>query len=161
MAALWHRMAVLGAALAVSAAVAAGAAAGGATTERIVGDWRTGLALHGFDPVAYFVESRALSGRADLEYSHGGMTWRFCNEGNLNAFKRDPDVYTPEFGGYDPLAVSRGVTTPGHPEFWLVFRNRLILFHSGENRAAFLTAAERVMALAESKWPEVVVRLTP
>lgn len=161
MAALWQRMTVLAAAMAVWVAIVAGAAAGGAATERIVGDWRTGLALYGFDPVAYFVESRALPGRADLEYSHGGMTWRFRNEGNLNAFKRDPDVYAPEFGGYDPLSVSRGVTTPGHPEFWLVFRNRLMLFQSGESRAAFLASAERVTALAESKWPEVLARLTP
>lgn len=137
------------------------ASARSAATERIVGDWRTGLALHGFDPVAYFVDAKAVQGRADLEFSHGGMTWRFRNEGNLTAFRRDPQVYSPLFGGYDPIGIGRGVSTPGHPELWHVFQGRLLLFYSAENRALFVDASERMLAVAQSKWPDVAARLLP
>lgn len=143
------------------ALVASLAGAAVAASERIVGDWRTGLAIYGFDPVAYFVDSKAVAGRAELELVHAGATWRFSNPGNLSAFKSDPEVYAPQFGGYDPLGVGRGVATPGHPEFWVVFNRHLLLFHSAETRAAFLESPERLMEVASAKWPEVVARLVP
>lgn len=136
-------------------------AAPAAMTERIVGDWRTGLALHGFDPVAYFVDEKAVPGRPELEAVHAGMTWRFRNEGNRSAFTQDPQVYTPRFGGYDPLALGRGVATPGHPELFVIIEHRLILFHSPQTRAAFLAAPEQSLDAAEVRWPEVAAGLIP
>ena len=64
--------------------------------------------------------------------------WRFRNEGNRAAFAEHPEVYTPRFGGYDPVAIARGASVPGHPLFWSVTGERLYLFYSAEARAAFL-----------------------
>src|SRR5690349_20627670 len=86
-----------------------------ATTESIVVDPNRGLALSGFDPVAYFTDGKPLMGRDDLETRYAGAIWRFRNEGNRAAFLANPEVYLPAFGGYDPIAVTRGVATPGHP----------------------------------------------
>jgi hypothetical protein len=86
-----------------------------ATTEQIVVDGRTGLAISGFDPVAYFVEGAAKPGRDVFEHVFAGVTWRFCNEGNQAAFAADPEVYMPRFGGYDPVGIARGVTAPVTP----------------------------------------------
>ena len=66
-----------------------------------------------------------------------------------------PDVYMPHFGGYDPVAVARGVSVPGHPLFWPVTGERLYLFYSAEARAAFLADPGRIIAARERKWPEV------
>ena len=66
-----------------------------------------------------------------------GAVWRFRNEGNRAAFADHPEVYMPRFGGYDPVAVARGVAVPGHPLFWAVAGERLYLFYSAEARAAF------------------------
>src|SRR5918994_2100731 len=66
-----------------------------ATTERIVVDRHTGLAIHGFDPVAYFTDAKATIGREELELSLGGVVWRFRNPGNRAAFAEYPDVYMP------------------------------------------------------------------
>ena len=111
---------------------------GAATTERVVINRYTGLAIDGFDPVAYFVDAAPKIGRAELELRYAGATWRFRNEGNRAAFAADPDVYMPRFGGYDPIAVARGAATPGHPELWLIAGKRLYLFYSAEARAAFI-----------------------
>ena len=84
-------------------------------------DRHTGLAIYGFDPVAYFTERQAdASGRATSSYRHAGAVWRFRNEGNRGAFAADPEVYMPRFGGYDPVGVARGVATPGDPRVWVV-----------------------------------------
>ena len=145
--------------LAVVAGLAARAALAG-TTEQVVADWQTGLALSGFDPVAYFTDATPKTGRLEHEYSFAGVTWRFRNEGNRAAFAERPDVYVPQFGGHDPVAVARGVARPGHPELWLIVENRLYLFYSPEARDAFRAAPDQVNADAEEKWPEVVRTLS-
>jgi len=94
--------------------------AGVATTERVVIDWRTGLAISGFDPVAYFTDAKAAVGRADLEYTFAGATWRFHNVGNRAAFIAHPEVYMPRLGGYDPVRAARGLgATPVRWQPWV------------------------------------------
>jgi hypothetical protein len=132
-----------------------------ATTERIVVDPIRGLALSGFDPVAYFTDGKALAGRDDLEMNLAGVTWRFRNEGNRAAFAANPEVYLPAFGGYDPIAVTRGVATPGHPQIWLITGERLYLFYSAEARETFSAASETIASKAEKKWADVLQTITP
>ena len=78
-----------------------------ATTERIVADPHTGLALYGLDPVTYFTEGEPKAGESAFEYQFGGVIWRFVNEGNRAAFVANPEIYAPRFGGYDPVGVAR------------------------------------------------------
>jgi hypothetical protein len=115
----------------------------------------TGLAISGVDPVAYFTEGKPVFGRADIELSSQGAVWRFRNEGDRAAFADHPEVYTPRFGGYDPMAILRGRSVPGHPLLWAVAGERLYLFYSEEARTAFLADPGRIIAAAERKWPDV------
>jgi hypothetical protein len=126
----------------------------GAPEPRVV-NAQTGVAISGFDPVAYFTESQPKFGRPDLELSQGGAVWRFRNEGNRAAFADHPEVYTPRYGGYDPVAVARGASVPGHPLFWVVLGERLYLFYDAKAREAFLAQPGRFIEAAERKWPEV------
>jgi hypothetical protein len=131
------------------------------TTERIVTDALTGLALSGFDPVAYFTHRVPRQGDGVYEHSYGGAIWRFVNEGNRAAFARDPQVYMPRFGGYDPVALARGVALPGHPLIWLISGDRLYLFNKPETRRRFAADVEQSVILAEHHWPEVERTLVP
>jgi hypothetical protein len=71
-----------------------------ATTERIVVDRHTGLAIGGYDPVAFFTDGRPMVGNPAFEL-------RFCNIDNRAAFAAQPEVYLPQFGGYDPAGVAQ------------------------------------------------------
>jgi hypothetical protein len=84
-----------------------------------------------------------------------GAVWRFINEGNRAAFAGHPEVYAPRFGGYDPVAIGRGRSVPGHPLFWLVVGQRLYFFYSENARAAFLADPGRIIDTAERRWPEI------
>lgn len=128
---------------------------GVAAAPATVTDPETGLAINGFDPVAYFTEAAPRPGRGDVEYRLDGVTWRFRNEGNRAAFADDPRVYAPQFGGYDPVAIARGTSVPGHPLFWLVTGQRLYLFYSKQAREEFVAHPQNVIAQAERRWPEV------
>jgi hypothetical protein len=143
------------AALMITAGLAWPRAAVAATTERIITDRHTGLAMDGYDPVAYFSEGTATPGLPDFEHRFSGVVWRFRNQGDLTAFIQDPDVYMPAFGGYDPVAIARGVAVSGNPTVWLVAGDRLFLFYSLEYRDAFAADPARALADAEARWPEV------
>jgi YHS domain-containing protein len=124
-----------------------------ATTERVVVNRYSGLAIEGFDPVAYFTDSIAVQGVADFEASESGAVWRFRSEGNRASFVAHPEVYGPQFGGYDPVDLGRGVTYAGNPRFWLVTGQRLYLFGREESRNAFAADPARFLKDANARWP--------
>jgi len=142
-------------ALGLLAGIASATAAPAGEPEPLVVNPNTGLALSGFDPVAYFADGKPEFGRPELELRNNGIVWRFRNEGDRAAFADHPEVYTPRFGGYDPVAVARGNSVPGHPLFWAVSGERLYLFYDAEARAEFLADPGGVIARATRKWPEV------
>jgi hypothetical protein len=132
-----------------------------AVAERVVIDRHTGLAIGGFDPVAYFVEAEPVLGKGDFEYAMAGTVWRFRNEGNRAAFVDKPEVYMPRFGGYDPVAVARDVGVPGDPRLWLIVEDRLYLFYSPEARTTFADNFKTIVEAAERSWPAVQTTLSP
>ncbi|HWL06076.1 MAG TPA: YHS domain-containing (seleno)protein [Xanthobacteraceae bacterium] len=155
-----RRAAGLAAAVAVVWA-SAGVLTRAATTELVVTDRTSGLALSGFDPVAFFTEGAALEGRREHEYVLEGIAWRFRNTGNRAAFVRDPDVYRPGFGGYDPVALGDGFPVAGDPRLWAVHRQRLYLFSTDANRQRFLKIPAGVLDDAGRAWPAVMKTLSP
>jgi hypothetical protein len=132
-----------------------GAAAWAATTERVVANRYSGLAIEGYDPLAYFVDSQPMSGLPEFEASQAGVVWRFRNEGNRASFVAHPDIYGPQFGGYDPVDLARGVTFAGNPRFWFISRDRLYLFGLEEHRDAFAANPGRFLPMATSRWPDL------
>jgi YHS domain-containing protein len=132
-----------------------------ATTERVVTDRYSGLAISGYDPVSYFVDQEPVEGRPEFEYTYQGTVWRFRSEGNRNAFADNPTVYAPLFGGYDPVGIARGISRPGHPLVFLVLRGRLMLFYGEAARDKFLADPVTVLTDAQSHWPQVRAGLTP
>ncbi len=127
----------------------------GATTQRVVIDRFSGLAIDGFDPVAYFVEGRPVRGLADFEAMQGGAVWRFHNEGDRASFVAHPEVYGPQFGGYDPTELTRGVTLAGNPLFWVIAGERLYLFGFEANRDAFAADPKAFLPQANARWPQL------
>lgn len=121
----------------------------------VVTDPQTGLAIDGFDPVAYFTDSAALPGRPEFEYRAAGVTWRFRNEANRTVFVDHPEIYAPQFGGYDPVAIGRGVSVAGHPKSWVISGERLFLFYDDKARSDFLSGPNNAFAAAQRRWPDV------
>ena len=124
-----------------------------ATSERLVVDHVTGLAIGGIDPVAYFTDGAMQAGSPEFEASALGGVWRFRNADNRTFFLAAPDIYAPQFGGYDPIDVARGVAVPGVPRLWLIYDKRLYLFSREDARDAFAKAPERAVRGAVAAWP--------
>ena len=136
-----------------------GSTALAATTERIVANRYSGLAIEGYDPLAYFIDARPRPGLAQFEVAQGGVVWRFSNEGNRASFIAHPEVYGPQFGGYDPVDVARGVTVAGNPLFWVIAGRRLYLFGREEHRDAFAANPLPYLKEARMHWPALEDKL--
>ena len=132
-----------------------------ALTQRIVVDWHSGLAIGGYDPVAFFTQGKPAIGSGKFELPYHGVVWRFCNPGNRAAFAERPDVYMPQYGGYDPVAVAGGLAVAGNPDVWSIVDERLFLFYNPMQREKFLADPARFIAISRRKWPEVMEGLDP
>jgi hypothetical protein len=130
-------------------------------TQRIVVDWHSGLAIDGYDPVAYFTDAKPVAGSGDFELRYRGVVWRFSNIGNRAAFAERPDIYMPQYGGYDPVSVAHGIAVAGNPDVWAIVNERLYLFYNAGQRAKFLADSARFIIVSERKWPKVMNSLDP
>ena len=59
-----------------------------------------GLAIQGYDPVAYFLQGKALKGAEEFAYQWMGAEWRFASVEHLDLFRSNPEKYAPQYGGY-------------------------------------------------------------
>lgn len=67
-----------------------------------------GVAIGGYDTVAYFTEGEAIPGDPAFTHDWNGATWHFASAGNRDLFIGDPEAYAPQFGGWCAYALSVG-----------------------------------------------------
>lgn len=158
---LARRKFLIDAAAGLALAALPSAAASAGITERVMVDPVSGIAINGFDPVAYFIEGRPAAGRADHEAEWANAVWRFASQGNEIAFLKDPDVYMPAFGGYDGESMLRGQPVSSDPSLFSIVGQRLVLFRLPEGRDAFLAGGAASMEAAEAQWAVLKPQLSP
>ncbi len=86
-----------------------------------------GLAVHGYDVVAYFTQSQPTLGRAKHSTVYKDATYRFTSEEHLAAFEDDPEKYLPQYGGYCAYGVAVGAKFDGDPYLWRIVEGKLYL----------------------------------
>jgi len=59
-----------------------------------------GVAIKGYDAVAYHTEDQALKGNKSFSYVWNDAKWYFANSENRDLFAADPERYAPQYGGY-------------------------------------------------------------
>lgn len=89
-----------------------------------------GVAVKGYDVVAYFTAGQPTKGSPAYSHQWMGATWRFANAKHLELFQADPVKYAPQYGGYCAYAVSKGHTASINPKNWKIVDGRLYLNHS-------------------------------
>ncbi len=122
--------------------------------ERILSDDLTGLALAGYDAVAYHIAGQALAGDARYEAQWKDAVWRFTSEANRQAFLADPEAFAPRYNGYDATGVARKRPVQADPGLFAIVEGRLYLFRTAGDRLVFLDHKELIRK-ADAGWPEV------
>ncbi len=118
------------------------------------------VAIHGYDPVAYFQEGAARQGSTSFQYEWNDVTWHFASAENMERFQEDPERYAPQFGGYCAWAASQGYIAGIDPNAWTVHNGRLYLNFSAGVRRRFLRGIESNIRAAERNWPVLAADIT-
>lgn len=114
-----------------------------------------GLALKGYDAVAYFVEGKPVPGSAEFEHDWNGATWRFVSAANRDRFAEQPEAYAPQFGGYCAWAVSRNYTADVDPEAFDVVNGKLYVNYSKLVQLRWKAGRAENIRRAERNWPKL------
>src|SRR5690349_3995065 len=96
---------------------------------------KEGVAIRGYDPVAYFIESKPTKGSDQFQFEWKGATWKFANAENLKEFKSNPEKYAPQFGGYCAYGTAEGHKAPTSPDAWTIVDGKLFLNYDLDVRA--------------------------
>lgn len=117
-----------------------------------------GVAVKGYDVVAYFTQGAALEGDSDHTYEWKGAIWRFANRDNRDRFAKDPTRYAPQYAGYCAYAVSRGSTAAIDPEAWKIVDGKLYLNLSKDIQAIWEEDIPGNIERADRNWPKILGR---
>jgi len=133
--------------------VAVTAIPGVANAESTVNVDRNGVAIKGYDPVAYFTMSEPVKGDKNHVVSWMGATWRFASSDNRSLFEKAPDKYTPRYGGHCAYGVANNYLVKIDPKAWTVYEGRLYLNYSLGVREQWREDIPGYIRKADANWP--------
>ena len=120
-----------------------------------------GVAIMGYDPVAYFTDGKAVKGSEEYSYDWLGAPWHFASKEHQEMFMSEPAKYSPQYGGYcaGEVADSGSVTVNVDPEAFKIIDGKLYLIYDAGNAAAFADNAVDQIPKADANWPVVEAKL--
>jgi len=116
---------------------------------------RTGVALGGYDAVAYFTSQQPVKGSEAYTHSWMGATWRFASAANRDRFAAAPANFAPQFGGYCAWAVSNNYTAPVDPLAWKIVDGKLYLNYSRAVQRKWEQDLTQRIKAGETNWPSL------
>ncbi|MBS9718946.1 YHS domain-containing (seleno)protein [Pseudohalocynthiibacter aestuariivivens] len=115
-----------------------------------------GVAINGYDPVAYFSQSAPVLGDETHALIWRGATWYFSSANNMVRFEANPELFAPQYGGYCAFAVSKGATASTVPEAWTIHEEKLYLNYSLPVREIWRGDIPGNIGKADANWPGVL-----
>lgn len=113
---------------------------------------KSGVAINGYDPVAYFTDNKPVEGSKQFSYSWEGAEWHFRNQQNLDTFKQNPEKYAPQFGGYCAYGVSEDHKSPTQPEAFTIVDQKLYLNYNMKVKELWMKDTKGRIEKAEGNW---------
>lgn len=117
---------------------------------------KEGLALQGYDPVAYFTDNKPVKGDPKFKSSYQGAGYYFASAEHKALFDANPDKYAPAFGGYCGYAASINRLSPISPEWFQVIDGRLILQHNKRAFDKWNADVPGNVVKADANWPGLI-----
>jgi YHS domain-containing protein len=114
-----------------------------------------GLALRGYDPVAYFEDGKPTRGTEKLSASYGGARYLFASESHRKRFLRNPKKYIPEYGGFCAVGTSFGEKVDVDPETGKIVGGKLYLNNGPKALEIFNHDTPNTISRANQNWPTV------
>lgn len=113
------------------------------------------LAIQGYDPVAYFEDHKPVKGSDAFKFKFENAVYQFASQSHLNTFKKNPEKYVPEYGGYCAYGVSKGYAVSIDPTAWSIVEGKLYLNYSHNVQNKWNDDKPGFIKKANQNWPTV------
>jgi YHS domain-containing protein len=127
-----------------------------AQTKSLLNLDKHGLAVQGYDPVAFFTENKPVKGKMEFKTVLGGATYYFASAENKARFDKEPAKYEPAFGGFCAYGVSHNKLVEIDPEAFQVVDGHLLMQYSKGVRKDFNKDTQGNLSKANANWPTLV-----
>lgn len=125
------------------------------TSTKAVNIDAAGVAIRGYDPVAYFTVGKPTPGNAQFTAQHDGATYRFASAANRDAFLKAPAKYAPAFGGFCAMGAVFEKKLDGDPDLWRIVDGKLYLNVGEPAQKRWLENVPGNIKQAESNWTKI------
>ena len=115
-----------------------------------------GVAIQGYDPVAFFTDNRPVKGNSQLQSEYHGAKYYFASAEHKAAFDKEPAKYEPQFGGYCAYGASHGAKAPIKIEAWQIVNGRLLMQYDLDVKGKFNQDQQGNLRKADQNWPGLV-----
>lgn len=132
------------------------AAAGSAQTKSLLNLDKNGVAIQGYDPVAFFTQGHPVKGSPQFESQYKGAKYWFESADDKKLFDANPAKYEPQFGGFCAYGMSQGHTAPIKIEAWQIVNGRLLMQYDLDIQKKFNKDTQGNLQKADQNWPGVV-----
>lgn len=112
-------------------------------------------AIKGYDPVDFFKAGKPVMGKKEYSYEWHGAKWYFSSSDNLKAFKKDPEKFAPQYGGYCAYGTSEGHKAPTETETWTVVNNKLYFNYNKDVQSEWKKDQKTRIEKADKIWPTI------
>jgi YHS domain-containing protein len=104
--------------------------------EGLFGYEHNGIAIRGYDTVAYFTQSKPVEGNDEFSTKWSDAIWKFSSQEHLDLFAANPEKYAPQYGGYCAYGVAQKNLVKIEPDQWTIIDDKLYLnFNKKLNKA--------------------------
>jgi YHS domain-containing protein len=114
-----------------------------------------GVAIKGYDPVAYFTRRAAVAGSAAYTASYHGSVFRFADAADRDLFAANPEKYLPQYHGFCTFAVAEGAKAPSNPAAYRIINGKLYLNYNAAVAKRFDADVAGNLHKADTNWPAV------
>ena len=116
----------------------------------------SGIAIRGYDTVAYFTRQQAMPGKPEYHHDWQGARWLFVSAEHRDLFAASPEAYAPRFGGYCAYGVAHGDLLKVEGDQWAVVEGRLYLNYDEKWMQRWQNDRETLIMMAEARYAELV-----
>ena len=113
---------------------------------------KDGVALRGYDVVAYFKDNMAIRGDKNYSFTWSGLKWYFSSADHLSLFEEFPDKFLPEYGGYCAFGAANGYKAKPKMSTFLIHRGKLYLNFAQYVKKRWIESLESKIQAADKQW---------
>jgi YHS domain-containing protein len=126
------------------------------STKSLVNLDNSGVAIQGYDPVAFFTDGKPVKGKPEFTAKHSGAVYQFASREHRDLFTKDAAKYEPQFGGYCAYGVSKNKLAPVDVEAFQIVDGKLLMQYSKGIRDDFNKDTKGNLSKANANWPGLV-----